>query len=75
MALRAEVIYLVRADIVDNIRDLLRIGEIPKVEEETGIAFVGIDIYPIDPARVERGGPPYEAMHNVPFVEEKFRQV
>jgi hypothetical protein len=45
------------------------------VEEETGIAFVGIDIYPIDPARVERGGPPYEAMHNVPFVEEKFRQV
>lgn len=54
MALRRKIVNLVGLRFPDNSNEIGRIGQVTIMHEEARVAFVGIDIEVIDPARVER---------------------
>ena len=65
VALGTQVVDLVRTDIIDDVGDHLVVREVPIVEEELHTPLVRVNVDVVDPARVECGRPPYQAMHLV----------
>jgi len=75
MALGAEVVDFIGADIVYHICDLLRIRQIAIVKKETGAWLVRVNINGIDPARVKGGGPAHQPVDFVSLGEQEFGKV
>lgn len=74
--LGGEVVDLVGEDRVDPAAERGGVGKVGVVELHAGlVGVVGVDVDVVDALGVEVGGPPDQAVHLVPFVEQKLRQV
>jgi hypothetical protein len=75
MALRPEMIHLIRLDIVDDIIDLLCVRKISVMQEKAGVGRVRVDIYLIDPSGIKCACPADDAVHLVAPGKQEFRKV
>ena len=75
MALGRQVVHLGRVDLADQPRQIAAIGQVAVVQVQVVLEAVRIGINPIQPRRVERGGPADDAVHFVPLLEQQFRKV
>jgi len=75
VALRAEVVDLVGLEVVDEVGHLARVGEVAVMEEHPGAGDVGVDVDVVDPAGVEGGRAPDDAVDLVSFGEEELGEV
>src|ERR1700691_487449 len=75
MALRAEMINLVRLHVVNQVGQLLTRREIAVVEEEATVAALRVLINMVDAVSVEGGTAADDSMDLVTFSEQQFRQV
>ena len=71
MALRGEVIDLVRPDRLAEPDKICRIGHVAVMQEKGSLLLVRVHIESVDPAGVERGGAPLDPMHLVALCEQK----
>jgi len=75
MALCSQMINLIWFDIIDNIRDLLRVGKISIVKKKSGSGFMRIHIYMVDTKSIKSTGSPYDAMNLISPGKEELCQV
>src|ERR1017187_5187007 len=75
VALRAEIVYLVRFDFCDQREDGDGIRQVAMVQKKTSISAVRIFIDRFETFGVERRGAPDEAMNFVSFAEQKLGQI
>ena len=75
VTLGAEVVDLVGLEVVDEIGQLLRIGQIPIMEKETDVREMLIVIKVIDPAAVKAARAADEAVDLVSFSEEELGKI
>ena len=65
MALRAQVVDLIRLNVLNNFDEIAAICEVSIVENEILIFRVGILVKMINATRIETAGPALDAMHDV----------
>jgi len=70
MRLCPEVVNLLRLNVIDEIGDLFKIGQVAVVEVEASIRIMGIRIHMVDTRGIEGARLPYQSMHLIPLVEE-----
>jgi hypothetical protein len=70
MALGGEMIDLVRLDMVEQLDQVRRIGNVPVVQKEPHVIDVEVLREVVDTPGVERGGTVNNAMHLIVFGEE-----
>ena len=75
MALRAQVVDLVRLHLVNDAGEVGRIGEIAVMEHELLLRHVRILVDVVHPLGVEQRRAPLDAMHLVPLFQQQFGQV
>src|SRR5690242_2322613 len=75
MALRPQIINLVRLDRPDQPRQSAGVGQVAVVQNETISLRMQILVYRLQSARIERTGPPNNPVDLVSFGQEQFRQV
>ena len=75
MALGAQMIYLIGSDLLEEIGELPRNGEIAIMQIDPRFRVVEIAIEMIDSVGVEGAGPADEAVNFIAFAEEQLRQV
>ena len=75
MALRRQIVNLVRFRLPENFDHRTRIAQIPEVQKDLGPLFVPIPIDPIQPLRVEAGRSADNSMHLIPLLKQKLRKV
>ena len=75
MALRAEVVDLVRFDPVQQTVQIARIGQIAVVQKECFAVYRRVIEQMIDAAGVERTAAPDNAVHGVAFGQQQFGQI
>ncbi len=61
--------------VTDQPRQVAAIGQVAVVQVQVVLEAVRIGINPIQPRRVERGGPADDAVHLVSLLEQKLREV
>jgi hypothetical protein len=66
MALRRQVVDLVRLRLLHQADQVGGVGQVAVVQEKARGVLVGVHIKVIDPAGVERRGAPLDPVHNVP---------
>ncbi len=69
MGLGTKVIDLVGLDLLDDVDEGRRVGQIAVVEDEVGRGIVGIFVDVIDTSGVEEGGSALDAIDLIAFVE------
>ena len=75
MALRAEVVDLIRLHLLDDPDQVGAVSEVAIVEHQTRISFVRVLVEVIDPTGVEAARPPLDAMHLVALLKQQLREV
>ena len=75
VALRGEVVDLVRLDLLDDADQVGGIGQIAVMQVQAHAALVRILVQMIDAVGVERGGAALDAVNLVALVEQQLRQV
>ena len=65
MALRPQVIDLIRPDLVEEVRELARISKIAVVQDETGLRVMRILVEMLDPLRMKDTRPPDQPVDRV----------
>ena len=75
MALRAEVVDLVRLGDLDQLFEAAAVGEVAIVQEESWIALVQVLEDMDDAAAVERGRAADDAVHLVAFLEQELGEI
>ena len=75
MALRRQIVDLLRLHLLHDAHQAGGVGEIPIVQDEPAILFVRILIEMIDAVGVEERSAPLDAMHLVALVEKEFRKI
>jgi hypothetical protein len=65
VALRAQVVNLGRLVLLDQPDQIGGVRQVTVVHEEAGLRLVRVDIEVVDPSGVERGGAPFNAVHDV----------
>ena len=70
MALRAEVVDLVRLDLVDQVHQADPVGEVAVVQVQVGLA-----VEVVDPAAVQRRRAADQAVHLVALAEQQLGEV
>src|SRR4029077_5069296 len=75
VALRAQVIDLLRLHVVDEVGQLLPRREIAVVEEEVPVAAVRVLINMVDPIGIEGTRTPDYSVYVVAFAKQQFRKV
>ena len=75
VALGRQVVHLGRLNLADQPRQVAAIGQVAVVQVQVVLEAVRIGINPIQPRRVERGGPADDAVHFVPLLEQQLREV
>ncbi len=75
MALRPQVIDLVGANLVEEVGELARIGEIAIVQDDAGLGVVWILVEMLDPLRMEGTGPPDQPVDRVALREQQLTKV
>ena len=74
MALCGQVIDFVGLQAIQQLDQVPRIADIPIVQEQPPVLFVGILVEVVDATRVEAAGPPDGAVYLVALLDEKFRE-
>ena len=74
MALRAEIVDLVRLDLADDAGEVGGVGQIAIVQAAFGVRRVRILIDVVDPLGVEGRGAALDAVDLVALFEEEFRK-
>ena len=75
MALRSQIINLIRTEIVEQFCHLGGVGQITIVEKEPRAIDVRIRVEMIDPAGIERRSAANDAMNFISFPQEEFCEV
>lgn len=75
MGLRAQIVYLVRADRFQYTPQRRRVGEVAVVEEQSSRGVVLVATQVIDSPGIERRRPPDDPMHQVPLREQELGQI
>ncbi len=75
MALGAEVVDFVRAHFLNDAAQIGGIRQVAEMETEADILLVRVLIEMVDTGRVERGGTPFQPVHAIALVEQKFAQI
>ena len=75
MALRAQVVDLVRLHFLDDTDQVRAVGEISVVHEEANVLFVGVVIQMVHAIGIEEGRTTFHAVDKVSFVQKKLGQV
>ena len=69
------MINFVWFQVINQIRQLLGVRQVPIVQEETDSRFMGVFVQVIDTACIKSARPADQAMHFVAFVKQQFREV
>jgi hypothetical protein len=75
VTLGGEVVDLFGPDIVDEVGELARIGQIPVMEKEAGLRIVRVPIDVLDAIRVKGAGPPDQSMDLIALLHQGLGQV
>ena len=75
MALGPQVIDLVGFDVMEEVRELPRDGQVPVMEVHPGLRVVEILVEVVDPVRIEGARPPDQAVHCIALAQQKLGQV
>ncbi len=75
MGLRAEIVDLVRLDLLHDVDERRRVGEIAVVEDELWMGIVRILVDVVDAIGIEERGAALDAVDLVAFGEEKLGEV
>ena len=75
MALRGQMVELVRREAVDQIQDPFRAGEIAVMQEQLGIRLVGILIDMVNALGIEGAGAADDAVDFVAFAQKQLGQI
>ena len=75
MALRPKVIDLIRLHTVDNVRNLLRIRQVPVVKKELRPRFMRVYIDMVNTGSIESACPADNAMDLVALGEQKLCKI
>ena len=75
VALGAEVVDLVGLQLVDQLRQRHRLGEVAVVHEQAHAPLVGVAVEVVDPLRVEARGAADDPVHLVPAPEQQLGEV
>ncbi len=75
VSLGRQVVHLGRLDLADQPGQVAAIGQVAVVQVPVVLEAVRIGINPLEPRRVERGGPTDDAVHLVPLLEQQLREV
>jgi hypothetical protein len=75
VALRGEVVDLVRLDLLDDAQQAQRIGQIAVVQMDAGLGVVELVVEMIDALGVERRRAPLDAVHLVAFREQELGEI
>ena len=71
--LRAQVVDLVRLELVEQLHHLDRVREVSVVEKQPHAIHVGVAVKMVDPARVEGRGAADDAVHFITLREQELR--
>ena len=75
MALRGEIVDLVRLGLLDDADQVGRIGHVAIMEDEALVRLVRILVEMLDPAGVERRRAALDAVDDIALVEQQFGQI
>ncbi len=75
MALGAQVVYLVGPHVPQHLVKGAGVVQVAVVEEHADARLVGVPVYVVYPAGIERGRTADDAVHLVSLVQEEFRQI
>ncbi len=75
MALCPQVIDLFWADLIEEVRQLARVGKVAVVQVQARLRLVGVPVQVIDSRGVERARPPDKPVDRVAFGQQKLGQV
>ena len=75
VALRAEVVDLVRRGLLDQPVQVARIGQVAVVQEEAFVEQLAVVVEVIDAARVERAGAADDAVYVIAFFQQLLGQI
>lgn len=75
VGLGAEVIDLVRLDLLDDARQVGRVRQVAIVQDQVFMQGLGVLVNVIDALGIERRRAAFQAMHDVAFFQQQFRQV
>jgi hypothetical protein len=71
MALGRQIVYLIRLSVLHNADEVSRISHIAIMKKEAHPALMWILIEMVYPPGIKGGRPPFYAMNNVSFLEQK----
>ena len=75
MALGAKVINLIGLHLLHDPNQVGAVGQVPVVEHQPWILFMGILVKMINPVGVEAAGPALDAVHLVTLLKQEFGQI
>ena len=75
MALRGEIIDLVRLGLLHDTDQVGRVGHVAVVQNKAHICIVRVLIKMIDTAGVEGRRTPFDAVNDVSFIEQELRKI
>ncbi len=75
MALRREIVNLLRLNFCQQPRQRAAVGQIAVVQEKPFAALVRVLVNRFEPPRVERAGAANDAVHLVAFAQQQFREI
>jgi hypothetical protein len=67
VTLSAEMVNLIRLNVVDEIGELSAVCEVPIVKKKTGLFVMGINIQVVNPFSVKAACPPDKTMDFITF--------
>jgi hypothetical protein len=75
VALRGEIVDLVRLGLLDNVDQRGRVGHVPVVEDEAPVGIVRVLVQVIDAVGVKQAGAALDAVDGVALVQQEFGEV
>ena len=75
MALGAQIVDFVGLGLLDDARQVAAVAQVTVMQLEAGVFNVRVLVNVVHPLGVERAGAAFDAMHDVAFFEQEFRQV
>ena len=75
MALRTQIVNLLRLNVVQQSRQIRPVAQIPVMQMQPPPSLMRISIDMIDPPRVERRPPPDQPVYFIPLLQQKLRKV
>jgi hypothetical protein len=75
VALRAQMVDLVRLQLIKKLHQVDRISQITVMKKEPDSVHVRILVQVVNSRCVEGAGPTNDSMHLIPFTKQKIREV